>query len=341
MIGIRVDGNSEIATGHFMRCLSIASEIKNMDMECIFITADETGMSFLASYGYKVFCLNSEWDSLEIETEQLIEVIHQYKIKKLIIDTYYVTFHYLEVLQTQTKVIYLDDLNLFRYPISMVINYNIYYELFSYEETYRDFDTQLLLGCSFAPLRDEFTGLAFSFRNKVKKVLITTGGTDRYNVAGKLIRKIVEGGLFQGIEFHIVVGIFNRNLEYLAKLSDNNASIILHKGVKEIAKLMSSCDSAITAGGSTMYELCACGTPTICFSFADNQLCGVEGFEKEGIMVYAGDVRYDEESCITSLIRNLNKYVNNNDARKEKSLQMRKKVDGKGVKRIVEAIIKL
>lgn len=169
MIGIRVDGNSEIATGHFMRCLSIASGIKNMGLECLFITADEKGRFFLSSYGFKVICLNSQWDKLDQEIDYMIEVIKQYGIDKLIVDSYYVTLHYLRVLEIYTKVIYMDDLNLFKYPVSMLINYNIYYKLFSYEELYQNSNTQLLLGCDFAPLRNEFIGLKFLFRDRVKK----------------------------------------------------------------------------------------------------------------------------------------------------------------------------
>lgn len=341
MIGIRVDGNGVIATGHFMRCLSIANGIKKMGLECIFITADEIGMSFLSSYKQNVICLNSRWDNLDKETKLIFGVIQEFKIDKLIVDTYYVTLHYLKSLEAHVKVIYMDDLNLFRYPVSMVINYNIYFELFSYEEIYQDRDTQLLLGCIFAPLRDEFIGLRSSFRIKVKKVLITTGGTDQYNVAGKLIKKIIVDEFFLGIEFHVVVGSLNKNGEYLKNLAEVYPSIVLHNGVRNMAELMMSCDSAITAGGSTMYELCACGIPSITFSFADNQLYGVKGFEKEGIMPYAGDIRVDEENCISSLISNLKEYIREPDGRKEKSLIMRKKVDGKGAERIAHAINKL
>jgi len=341
MIGIRVDGNSEIGTGHMMRCLSIASSIKNIGLKCLFITADETGMIFLSSYGFKAICLNSQWDNLDKETDLMVEVIRHYKIGKLIVDTYYVTFDYLKTLEVHTAVIYIDDMNFFRYPVSMVINYNIYHELFPYEEMYKDRDTELLLGCEFAPLRDEFILVKPSFRSEVKKVLITTGGTDQYNVAGNLINKIIEEPFFKDMVFHVVVGRLNCNDEYLKKVSDGSPLIALHKDVRDMAKLMINCDIAITAGGSTMYELCACGIPSISFSFADNQLYGVEGFEKEEIMVYAGDIRDDEENCIVNLISYLKEYVNNVDERKEKSLKMSEKVDGKGAERIMNKIIKL
>lgn len=341
MIGIRVDANKEIATGHVMRCLAIASGIKDTGMDCVFIIADENAKPIITANGFKVICLNSQWNQLDKEVEYLIEVIQKYKIDKLIIDSYYVTARYLEQLMLNTKVIYIDDLNLFRYPVSMLINYNIYYNMFPYKEMYDQNETQLLLGCRYAPLRKEFKSVKRSYRNMVKKILITTGGTDRYNVAGKLLNRVTVESLFDDIEFHVVVGKLNIHYDYLRELSQKRKSIVLHRDVKNMSKLMASCDMAITAGGSTMYELCACGTPSICFSFADNQLYGVKGFAEAGIMDYAGDIRDNESECISNIITYTQKYITNPAIRMEKAIKMKELVDGNGVDRIVKAIINL
>lgn len=60
----------------------------------------------------------------------------------------------------------------------------------------------------------------------------------------------------------------------------------------DIEKYMMEADIAISAGGSTLYELCAIGTPTISYSFADNQLDNVTKFAEDGLIAYAGDARY-------------------------------------------------
>ncbi|KNZ42663.1 UDP-2,4-diacetamido-2,4,6-trideoxy-beta-L-altropyranose hydrolase [Acetobacterium bakii] len=338
MLGIRVDANADIATGHIMRCLSIAYGMRNIGLDCLFIVADENGKEILVPYGFEIICLNSQWNQLDQETKQLVEVIHKLKIDKLIIDSYYVTAQYLKELEAVIKVIYIDDVNLFQYPISMVINYDIFLNKASYSKSYKGSSTHLLLGNNYVPLREEFMGLLPQYREKVGRVLITTGGTDHFNVVGNLLNRIIKEGLFNDIEFHVIVGIMNKNYEHLKNLAEVGNSFILHKNIKRMAKLMSSCDIAITAGGTTIYELCACGVPTISFSFADNQLCGVKGFAKEGIMSYAGDVRYIGDQCITNLIDYLEEYINRADIRKEKSISMRKKVDGNGVKRIVKYI---
>ena len=295
----------------------------------------------MSSNGFEAICLNSQWDALDREIEPLVNVIQENKIDKLIIDSYYVTEHYLERLMAHAKVIYIDDMNFFRYPVSMVVNYNIYYEIFFYPELYSGTDTQFLLGCNYAPLRNEFKLVTPLYRETVEKILITTGGTDRYNMAGKFLNRIIEDGLFKGIEFHVVVGKLNNHLNCLQRLSGRSYSIVLHQDVKAMSELMTDCDIAITAGGSTMYELCACGVPAICFTFADNQLYGAKSFEREGLMAYAGDVRNGEKQCIANMIAYIEEYISNPKLRKEKSTNMLKKVDGSGVARIIKAIVDL
>ena len=59
MIGIRVDANNEVATGHVMRCLSIAYGMRKDGLDCVFITTDENAKQIVSSNGFEVICLNS------------------------------------------------------------------------------------------------------------------------------------------------------------------------------------------------------------------------------------------------------------------------------------------
>lgn len=44
---IRADANSQIATGHVMRCMSIAEALERRNYRCIFIMADHEGLSLI------------------------------------------------------------------------------------------------------------------------------------------------------------------------------------------------------------------------------------------------------------------------------------------------------
>ena len=100
---------------------------------------------------------------------------------------------------------------------------------------------------------------------------------------------------------------------------------------------MKEADLAISAGGTTLYELCAVGTPAISYSFADNQLYNVKQFAKDGMIDYAGDVRRDD--IFTNVVELYQKYDKDRRLREERSVRMQQMVDGKGAERIGAALL--
>ncbi len=336
MIAIRVDGNSEIATGHIMRCLAVANDIKAAGTECIFIVADNKSESLLSSSGFKIINLHSVWNDLDCEISKIIAVIKEQKIDRRIVDTYFVTEKYLSALEEVCNVIYIDDLNAFRYPVSVLINYNLYASDIPYSKIYAGTDTRLLLGPKYAPLRSEFQNLNSHFREKVQKILITAGGVDTYNVAGQILRRLLTDESFSGIEFHVVAGQLNHHLPELMNIAKEHKSVVIHQNVHNMSELMQECDIAVTAGGSTTYELCACGVPSVCFSWADNQIMGVNAFSKSGLMIGAGDIRDDTEGCVSKIVEGLMVYCADYEMRVRCGERMKMLVDGGGVGRICE-----
>ena len=339
MIAIRVDGNPQIATGHVMRCLAIANELKKSGQTPLFIVADDNSEHLLQLSGYPIVNLHTQWNNLDSEISQITTVLRQHKITKIIVDTYFVTETYLSALEEICPVIYIDDLNLFRYPVSVVVNYNIYAFDIPYQEIYHGTKTKLLLGPQYAPLLEEFQNIEPCIRDAVRKILITVGGSDRYNIAGKILREITVDERFSGIEFHVVAGRLNPHIADLRELAEVNPLIHIHQNVTEMAKLMQSCDLAVTAGGSTMYELCACGVPSVCFSWADNQLMSVKVFSEKGLIPSAGDMREDEVKCIWRIVDCLNKYLQDSSLRRGKSSGMRSVTDGRGAGIFVREIV--
>ena len=97
-------------------------------------------------------------------------------------------------------------------------------------------------------------------------------------------------------------------------------------------------DVAVSAGGTTLYELCACGTPTITYSCADNQLNNVLQFQEDGLMAYAGDIRNTNIFKKTEAL--LKRLDDSYQLRKECSEKMQGLVDGNGSIRIAEELIK-
>lgn len=102
---------------------------------------------------------------------------------------------------------------------------------------------------------------------------------------------------------------------------------------------MQAADLAVTAGGTTVYELCACGTPSVCYVLADNQLQNVQALTGAGLMLFGGDVR--EAGGVVGMLRQIDRLLADAFLRAEMSRRMQQLVDGKGAARIAEAILGL
>jgi len=101
-----------------------------------------------------------------------------------------------------------------------------------------------------------------------------------------------------------------------------------------MSEIMLKCDVAVTAGGSTMYELAACGIPMVTFIYADNQRPAVEMLEQEGYIVNLGEYFSVEKNF---WLKSMNLFENKK-LRETMSGNLQKLVDGKGAERVVEEL---
>ena len=113
-------------------------------------------------------------------------------------------------------------------------------------------------------------------------------------------------------------------------------SIVIHSKVTNMSALMQTCDFAVSAAGSTLYELCATQTPAITYILADNQIPSAQGFEQYKLMKCIGDLRYLGKSrLIDMLLRELAVYADNYEERMRMAQEQRRLVDGNGAERIL------
>ena len=326
--------NEQIATGHIMRCLAIADALMVAGEAVTFILADEQAVDLLKERGYDAIVLHTEWNRMEEELPVLSRVIEKNQIKKLLIDSYQVTQKYLSELTKLVKTIYIDDLNKFDYPVNAVICYANYYKNFHYNV--RERKTEYLLGTKYVPLKKSFWNCKpKNISAKAENILILTGGSDPYNVSGQLLNAMNKDE-FKSID--VICGRYNTNYDALAEMYRKYKNIKFHRAINNVEEYMQKADIAISAGGTTLYELCACGTPTISYAFADNQLDNVRQFEEDELIDYAGDTRIDD--IAENVNQYLKKYQDDWQLREKKSEKMQEMVDGKGAMRLAEALMK-
>ena len=345
-IGIRVDVNEMVATGHFMRCATISEQLQRMGYAAVFISADTQIMPFAKERGLEYHILHTDWRHLDKEIQQLVSYLKGAGISKLLVDTYMVTEAYLQALaDAEISVLYMDDLDAMHYPVKALVNYSPGCSADRYEEKYHDTKVRLLLGADYVPLRTQFREHTKDYvkRNGIHRIFLTTGGSDPMGISELLIRSILTEPSFQDATIHLLTGrFFHASEELFGADALFGKRVILHQNVSNVAEIMAACDIGITPAGTTLYELSACGVPSVSFVFADNQEADALFFDQEHLIPYAGDFRDSMETCCGRVIAELKK-IAALSAVDYKALcaKMCGTVDAKGAERIARALADL
>lgn len=333
MICFRADGNQWIGTGHIMRCLSLADALREYNENIVFVTAEPYLRGLIQTRGYLCEVLGTAYDDMEEELSAFLPLLEREQPKLVILDSYFATPEYMKAIKSIMKLLYIDDLNIFDYPADVVVNYNIYGPDLSYPQNKAYF-----LGPQYALLRKEFQGLERRIvKKQVENVLLSTGGTDQYHVALCCAKHLQEHPPEKNVTFHFVLGAMNQDVDELNRIAAGLPFIRLHRQVKDMCSLMWQCDIAVSAAGTTLYELCACGLPAVTYILADNQIQSAQAFQKLGLMPCVGDIRTSPEFAAHIFLK-LQSLVCDWDTRQEISDKMRKLVDGKGAKRLATAV---
>ena len=350
---IYTDGNTDIATGHLMRCLSVACTLRELGGRAEFAVSDEASADLLASFfpkgnGFPVHILHANYRKPETALKALTQLLtrgpapspasdgpEQKSFSALLIDSYFVTQDFLEALRSLVKTAYIDDLYAFDYPVDLVINYD-----FAPPERFYSKAGKALLGCGFTPLRAQFSGLTPVFREQVEDVLISTGGTDAWNAAGKFASALLTTPESASWRLHVLTGPMHAHRNELQALAASHPQLLLHEKVTDMAGLMRTCDLAVSAAGTTLYELCAAGVPSVSFTMADNQLPCSRDMERFAGIPCAGDVRSTPD-LIGRLLSLLFSLAENPQKRSALSRSMHAAIDGKGSERIARELLLL
>jgi UDP-2,4-diacetamido-2,4,6-trideoxy-beta-L-altropyranose hydrolase len=331
----RVDASLEMGTGHIMRCLTLANELKQQNHEIVFICRELTGnLILLIKYPVLVLPKNDNFqsDSLylnwlgatqEQDAEQTIKVIPK-NTDLLIVDSYASDeIWHKQLIPYTKKIMVIDDLADRQFNCDVLLNQNLGTQIEDYKDKVPD-DCELLLGCDYALLRPEFPNLREKALIKrkntkvIKNILISMGGSDITNKTYDILQEVSD-------DLNIVVilgGIspHNKMIKNYAK-SKKNVKVVVD--ADNISRLMFDADLAIGAGGSTSWERCCLGLPTLLYVLAENQRKIAGNLEELGAV-----------KIVDNLKVNLQNILNNFSFWQIMSEKAQTVCDGIGVKRI-------
>lgn len=332
-ICFKVDANTEIGQGHMMRCLAIAMYAKNNHLfESFFVLANDESEILLREYNFEYLKLGIKYDDYSINAaKKMINAIDDYSVQVVFVDSYHITGKYVEEIQKYYKCVcfYCKQEVI---TAEMIINYNVNYEQTFNAYDYRGKKCKLLLGSKYIPLREEFAKISYKdYHRPTPKILFLTGGSDPYDMVGRICCMASE------LQDYMITVIIGKYSKFIGS-NQTKKNIVLMPQTNSISKIMEEHDIVVSAGGTTMYELCAIGVPTIIYSLADNQISESKYMDKIGCVKYVGDVR-EGKMFWGKLLRLMKDLSQDEYERKKMMMNMKSIVDGNGCRRICEEIL--
>jgi UDP-2,4-diacetamido-2,4,6-trideoxy-beta-L-altropyranose hydrolase len=339
---IRVDAATNIGTGHVMRCLALAQTWQDTQGQPIFIMANYVPAleERLQSEGMKFVHLTTEPGSLA-DAQETAALAHQFEANWVVLDGYHFGGKYQQILkQSKLNLLFIDDYgHAEHYYADLILNQNISADEQWYQ--HREPYTQLLLGTRYALLRREFWQWQKWQRTVspiAKKVLVTLGGSDPDNVTLKVIQSLQLLPV-EELEVVVVLGGSNPHYESLKMAVQNSRfPIRLERNVTNMPELMAWADIAISAGGSTCWELAFMGLPSIVLVLAENQRAIAAELDRQGVIINLG---WHQDVTIARIGLPLQELLCQRLNGETMSKKGKKLVDGNGARRVVLKVVNM
>lgn len=334
---VRADATVEIGSGHLMRMSALAQGWQRMGGETTFITHCEVPAlsEKLKKEGFELIEVEDPYPN-EGDLELTNSILDKYSNSWCVVDGYHFdSIYYGTIRRNGNKILAVDDtVRLPFYDVDAILNQNIFAEKLDYN---CHENTKLLLGSDFASLRQEF----LKWENKQKKIpkvakniLITMGGSDIHNQTARVIKTIRE--LETNPSVRAVVGASNPYLSKLDRISkQSKTQIELIQNAENMSELMNWADLAISASGSTCWELCFMQVPAILMITGDNQSAVAKGLGEAG---FAENLGWFEDVSGGELADKIDGILTNKNRREKMSKIGRKIIDGKGTIRIIDVL---
>ena len=355
----RVDASIKIGSGHVMRCLTIANELKKNGANILFITRPYEGNlnSLISTKGFKVFELPNK-NKFEIDTEKAIidnsqspdfyeegdakdciQSLINNQPDWLIVDHYDLGEKWEKKLKPYVKkIMVIDDLANRKHVCDLLLDQNWFEKMDTRYNNLLPAKCLKLLGPKFALLRREFseTRKNTDYRNNNnERVFVSSGGADPNNLTGTIIKALCVPKLSH-LELDVVLGENNPNINQIKDRVVRRPFTNLHIQVDNIAEIMSRSNFSIGAGGSTIWERCCLGLASCVITIADNQLECVTDLSNINVIYYLG---HQDSITTEKLAKSIIRFIHDNKKLMEYSDNSFSLVDGLGVKRVSERIM--
>jgi UDP-2,4-diacetamido-2,4,6-trideoxy-beta-L-altropyranose hydrolase len=362
LVVLRVDASYDIGSGHVVRCLALADALRECGAICVFICRAHHGnlLEFIQHRGYQTHSLPLVEDqnasliahssSLPthshllgahwvVDAQQTLAALGGKVADYLVVDHYAIDAEWERFMRLAChRLMVIDDLADRAHLCDFLLDQNLGRHSKDYASLVSAV-SRVLAGPQYALLRPEFAALrAYSLnrrqRPELKQVLITMGGVDQPNATGQVLEALKSCTLPEDCRISVVMGLQAPWLPQVrTKSKDMPWQTEVLVNISNMAQRMADSDLAIGAAGSTSWERCCLGLPTLLVVLADNQWLGALALKEAQAALLIGGVN-DIEMKLPLAINASASHL----CLQEISSATSAITDGLGVKRVLNAI---
>lgn len=328
---VRADASRDLGTGHIMRCLTL---LDALSVKAFFVCKRLEGHlgDLIAARGHQVRFIEPGLEKGQ-ETAKLAE-----NADLVIVDHYALDAAW-EV-QMPCPVMVIDDLADRSHECSILLDQNLGRQNSDYDGLVPA-SCLCLTGPEYALLRPEFSDArpaALASRagrdGELTNLMIAMGGTDALDATGWVLGLLQKITLPDELKITVVLGTTAPHLEMVrVKLAELPCYGEFLVGTNRMADLMVEADLAIGGAGSTSWERCALGLPSLIVVLADNQKDGAKALVAEGA---AKQVDLYEDLSFRTVVSQL---MTQRSERQQLSLAAAALCDGGGASRVSQALV--
>lgn len=313
-VAFRVDASLQIGAGHVMRCLALADALRARGAHCHFISREHPGhlLALVRQRGFEATflpaasvvsphpCVENDWRGESPAHAPLLGCDWPSDVKQtaaalatlatspdwLVVDHYALDQRWESAVRPYCqKLMVIDDLADRRHDCEVLLDQNLGRLSQDYAELIPETGLRLI-GPQYALLRPEFSALrAYSLQRRqqaaIRRLLITMGGVDLPNATGQVLDVLKTCALPPDCQVTAVMGSqarWQREVGQQAQDMPWPTEVLVN--TSDMARLMADSDLAIGAAGSTSWERCCLGLPTLLVVLADNQQPGARALHQ-------------------------------------------------------------
>lgn len=266
---LRFDASPHIGGGHAVRCLALADDLARVGWRCSLAIGPET-LDAVPGIGRSIHArvpadMSSSW---------LDDMFSDAPPDLIVVDHYGIDADEETAYGQRSRVAVFDDLADRPHNADVLLDPTPGRT----DEDYRALTPNhavLCLGPSFAILRRQFReqrphALSRDTPPSAERILIAAGATDAGGVTALALSAAAKA--MPDAEIDVVLGALAPTRKEVESIAQQVGSRVrVHVDVSDMAEMMGTADFVIGAAGSSAFERCALGLPTIMIQTADNQ----------------------------------------------------------------------